>query len=173
MNKLSKSFNTTSMIGPTDPINERMLTAASTRSLSSNETLRTEVKKDTINLNATNFDGKTALMCTAAIGNAEGMQILIDAGADINFINASNQNALTLAANYGADDCVEILIKLKADCTLLDEQQKQHYAPIFQAILRKEQQEQQHEIKLSLQRKTADAVQNLKCSPIKMKRRKH
>src|SRR5262245_12890748 len=63
-------------------------------------------------------DGKTPLMCAADRGEVEVAAALMEAGADVNRLNASGLSALCEAARNGSDEAMAImrmLIRAGAD----------------------------------------------------------
>ena len=62
-----------------------------------------------------------SLEIAAINGHVECLQALLNAGADVNYVNSKNENtALALAAANGKDQCVELLIKAGADVNNAD-----------------------------------------------------
>ena len=60
-------------------------------------------------------DGTTALLMSIQIGNLEGMQLIIKAGADIERADKAGRTPLLTAAEYGDLDAIELLIRHGVD----------------------------------------------------------
>ena len=56
----------------------------------------------------------------AVDGHVECLQALLDAGADVNYVNSEKEHALVLAAGDRKDQCVEMLVKAGADVNIAD-----------------------------------------------------
>ena len=65
-------------------------------------------------------DGDTVLMKAAIKGNDRFVELLIDAGADVNSVNNSGSTALMFAAENSHHSCVNALIKAGADVNMVD-----------------------------------------------------
>src|SRR3982750_2050599 len=70
---------------------------------------------ESVDVNATNAEGVTALMRAAAHGHSEMVEALVGRGADVNLVRSDGFNALTLAAFFGHGDVVQILVEHGAD----------------------------------------------------------
>ena len=77
--------------------------------------------EQSVDVNATNHYGWTALMHAARLGNTEIMKILLDNGADINLRDKSGWTALMRAAVKGHQDAVNLLLQRGADPDIQDE----------------------------------------------------
>lgn len=75
-------------------------------------------KKEFTNLNQTDEHDFTPLMAAASENHEEVVQLLIDAGAEINFVNAHGWTALIEAADEGSYESAVVLIKAGADANL-------------------------------------------------------
>ena len=64
--------------------------------------------------------GDTVLMKAARKGNSTFVDLLIDAGADVNDVNSSGSTALMLAATFGHCACIITLMKAGADVNKVD-----------------------------------------------------
>ena len=73
-----------------------------------------------------------ALLCCAYKGNLDGVNLLLDKGADVTVTDNNRDNALTLAAAKGYSDVVEIL--LHAGCPL-DNANAYSHTPLLKACL--------------------------------------
>ena len=65
-------------------------------------------------------NGDTAMMKAAIKGYNKFIEILIDAGADVNSVNNSCSTALMFAAENSQEACVNALIKAGADVNIID-----------------------------------------------------
>ena len=62
-----------------------------------------------------------SLGISAADGHVKCLQVLLNAGADVNHVNSENKyTPLMWAARYGHDECVDLLIKAGADVSIGD-----------------------------------------------------
>ena len=59
--------------------------------------------------------GKTALMHAVENGHHQCVEVLLQAGANVNIVDSNNETALLLAVGEGHDICVDKLIKAGAD----------------------------------------------------------
>ena len=73
-----------------------------------------------------------AMLCCAYKGNSEGLNLLLDKGADVTVTDNNRDNALTLAAAKGYSDVIEIL--LHAGCPL-DNTNVYSHTPLLKACL--------------------------------------
>lgn len=76
------------------------------------------------NINAATADGSTPLMLASEYGRAELVEMLLAAGADVNFTTAAGKGftALMLAAARGRDDIVQMLLDEGGDVDAIDYQ---------------------------------------------------
>merc|ERR1711907_53378 len=82
--------------------------------------LKEAVKADGVDLQATNMNAWTGLMCAAmpsqkGPGDLAMVKILVEAKANVNFANDDEFTALNAAANRGQTDICKYLIEQKAD----------------------------------------------------------
>lgn len=61
-------------------------------------------------VDATDKDGKTALIAAAEVGDTEVVRFLLEQGADVMHTTKSGKNALKTALESGVMDCVEVLV---------------------------------------------------------------
>ena len=70
-------------------------------------------------LSWTDADGKTVLQCVAEAGITESVQSILDAGADVNYVESKQlESALILAAKKNRFDVVDLLLKNGANPNL-------------------------------------------------------
>ena len=74
-----------------------------------------------ININATDYDGETALMEAADERNSEVVRVLIANGANVNAANEDGETALMIAADEGRAETVRLLIEAGANVNARDE----------------------------------------------------
>ena len=71
-------------------------------------------------MNARDNEGTTALVFAALGGDAETVQALLDAGADVNAKNSDGWTALMQAASGGDAETVQALLDARADVNAKD-----------------------------------------------------
>ncbi len=98
------------------------------------------------NVNLLNEWGFSPLMTAAEMGNARVASLLIDAGAKVNFVaechDCGDETALTLAAQYGHIEVVELLLRSGANkmhrrydgLTALDLATQKNHIPIVRVL---------------------------------------
>jgi ankyrin repeat protein len=59
--------------------------------------------------------GRTALMIAAAEGNLDAVRLLVEAGSDLNIVDAEGSTALSLARSYGNLDVAALLAQAGAN----------------------------------------------------------
>ena len=59
--------------------------------------------------------GRTALMIAAAEGHLDSVRLLVEAGSDLNLVDAEGSTALSLARSYGNLDVAALLAEAGAD----------------------------------------------------------
>jgi ankyrin repeat protein len=85
-----------------------------------------------VDLNAQQNNGFTALMYAAARGNLDILQILLAAGADVNIKERSGATALSQAAAWGHLEIVSLLLSAGAEVNGIDNEEGS--APLINAI---------------------------------------
>ena len=85
-----------------------------------NEKIQTLLAKNNIDLNEKNIHGETPLLIAAGNGQVKTVQILLDAGADVNIVDNEQWTATMYAATEPNKDMMQILIDNGADLTLKD-----------------------------------------------------
>jgi uncharacterized protein len=80
------------------------------------------IQHSTMDINAQNSSGMSALMVAAENGHLKALSALVDGGADINLQCAGGYSALMLAAQAGHVDALAVLIRAKADVSIKNDQ---------------------------------------------------
>lgn len=75
--------------------------------------------------------GDTPLMVSAAYCRMAAMQLLLDSGADINYLSDSQTSALLVAAKNNCLECVELLLERGANINQVDDER---YSALMIAI---------------------------------------
>jgi len=92
------------------------------------------LKSGGVDLNATDWDGGTALHCAALQGHSDAVRTLIDFGANVHLMDNGGMTALHCAANYGHCDVIEILTDIGgAEINHLDS--TDGTSPLMKAVL--------------------------------------
>ena len=73
-------------------------------------------------MNVRYVTGSTPLMHATEQGSCDVVNILIEAGADVNMCDKVGITALMIAASHGDEDCVRTLIAAGADVNQKDDQ---------------------------------------------------
>ena len=76
------------------------------------------LQKDDVKINAKNKQGYTPLILAARFGLNEAVNIILDAGADVDRINNYGNTALSFAARFGLSDIVQSLLDCGANVNL-------------------------------------------------------
>lgn len=79
------------------------------------------IKKENLDINAVDRDGKTVLMYAAFYNNREIIDSIIKKEVNINAVDRYGRTALHWAAYYGKEEAISILLKNGADKNIKDE----------------------------------------------------
>ncbi|KIW63271.1 hypothetical protein PV04_10132 [Phialophora macrospora] len=102
------------------------------------------LERRSVDVNATDREGRTALSLAAFLGRLTTMQMLLDAGADANCQDKGGEVPLSYAALIGSEEKVKLLLKVKdikvnVQCTSGDTPLlialKQRAAPVVRLLL--------------------------------------
>jgi ankyrin repeat protein len=64
------------------------------------------------NLNATDAYGYSAAMMAAERGHTQALEVLVNAGVDLNLFNSEGDNALMLAAQQGHTEAINAMLRV-------------------------------------------------------------
>ena len=75
-------------------------------------------------------ENRNALGESVVFGHADILQVLIEAGADVNATNKDGETALMLGARYSRRDCIEVLLRAGANRAVHDRHGRKAYDKI-------------------------------------------
>ena len=75
------------------------------------------IKKEYSDIDAQNDLGQTALHVASLMENAEAIELLLQAGADVNILDKAGYSSLQYAVDGGSFDCASLLISNGANVT--------------------------------------------------------